>query len=359
MTTRRGFLAGLMAAGLAPRISWADAGSPAYVSAARLSDGSYALIGLSEQAEALFQISLPARGHAAATHPSQPYVVAFARRPGTFAMVINCISGLAEVQLDAPAGRHFCGHGAFSADGALLFTSENDFDAVRGMVGVWDVASGYRRIDEFATGGIGPHELRLMPDGETLVIANGGIETHPDSGRTKLNIPTMEPSLSYVSTAGRFLEKVTLPTAMHKNSIRHLTLRADGTVAFAMQWQGADLAPPLLALHRRGTDPRLLSAPPEQHRQMSGYAGSVAMTRDGTLVAITSPRGGMLQVFDVDRGYYIGAMARGDICGVGPAAHGFAATTGMGDVIEVNDVRPAWSRRLPVQWDNHLVAVRA
>jgi hypothetical protein len=65
----------------------------------------------------VFQIPLPGRGHAAAIHPQKPQAVAFARRPGTFAVVTNCVTGQPSARLSAPAGRHFYGHGAFSRDG--------------------------------------------------------------------------------------------------------------------------------------------------------------------------------------------------------------------------------------------------
>ena len=65
MTTRRGFLASLLAASTMPRLSWADAGNPAYLSAAREGDGGYALFGLSETGADVFRIPLPGRGHAA------------------------------------------------------------------------------------------------------------------------------------------------------------------------------------------------------------------------------------------------------------------------------------------------------
>ena len=69
------------------------------------------------------------------------------------------------------------------------------------------------------------------------MIANGGIDTHPDTGRTKLNIPTMQPNLSYVEN-GTVTEVATLADAFNKNSIRHLAVRQNGDVAFGMQWQG-------------------------------------------------------------------------------------------------------------------------
>jgi len=190
MANRRAFLAGMVATGLAPKATWADVGKPAYLSAARRLDGEFVLCGLSDGGRITFEVSFPARGHAAAAHPIRAEAVAFARRPGTFAIVINCASGVHVAQLQAPEGRHFYGHGAFSVDGSKLFTTENDYGAGRGIVGVWDATSGYQRIGEFDSGGVGPHDIKPMPGGDLLVVANGGIETHPETGRTKLNIPT-------------------------------------------------------------------------------------------------------------------------------------------------------------------------
>ena len=61
MTTRRTFLAGLAAAGLCPRPTWADAGAPAYLSAARMPDGRYYLVGLTTRGGELFRLPIPAR----------------------------------------------------------------------------------------------------------------------------------------------------------------------------------------------------------------------------------------------------------------------------------------------------------
>ncbi|MCK0317313.1 DUF1513 domain-containing protein, partial [Salmonella sp. 15E65] len=90
---------------------------------------------------------------------------------------------------------------------------------------------------EFDSGGIGPHEVVLMPDGKTLCVANGGILTHPDYGKLELNLDTMRPSLAYIDAAsGELLEKVELEPALHRLSIRHLALAADGCVWFGCQY---------------------------------------------------------------------------------------------------------------------------
>lgn len=61
---------------------------------------------------------------------TRPEAIAFARRLGTFTLVIDCIEGRTLATLSASEGRHFYGHGAVSLDGNLLFTPENDLTLV-------------------------------------------------------------------------------------------------------------------------------------------------------------------------------------------------------------------------------------
>ena len=151
---RRTFLATAAAALAAP--AWADAGAPCYLTAAAKPDLSTWLVGLSDRGTVLFQIPVPDRGHAAAAHPFRAEAVAFARRPGRFAVVLECPTGAEIARLHAPEGRHFYGHGAFTADGRYLLTTENDFDAPDGRIGVWDAQAAYARVDDLPSGGIGP-----------------------------------------------------------------------------------------------------------------------------------------------------------------------------------------------------------
>lgn len=354
MANRRQFLTGLLATGLAPLPTWADAGSPAFLSAAARADGAYVLCGIGLNQNVTFQIPLPARGHAAAAHPTRPLAVAFARRPGTFAVVIDCITGQPTATLNAPAGRHFYGHGAFSQDGAWLFTTENDYEAGTGRIGVWDVAASFQRAGDFASGGIGPHDIKRLPRTDTLVVANGGIDTHPDSGRTMLNIPTMEPNLSYIA-GDKVIEVATLDRNHHKNSIRHLSVAQDGTVAFGMQWQGDAPAPPLVGTHKRGQTPQLLSVADDKLREMQGYVGSITFGQGGTEVIATSPRGGVLQRYDAQTGTYLAQTQLEDVCGAAATQNEVILTTGTGKIVGLRGNQITAHNGL--KWDNHLVAL--
>lgn len=356
MTSRRGFLGGLLAAGLAPQVSWASVGNPAFLSAGRDAQGNFLLAGLSRKGEVLFRHLLPGRGHAAAAHPDRPEAVAFARRPGRFADVIDCRSGTSIARLEPPDGHHFYGHGTFSPDGNLLFTTENEYDRARGIIGVWDTTNGYRRMKQFGSGGIGPHDITLRRDAAGLVVANGGIETHPDSGRAKLNLPDMRPNLSYLRFDGLVQELMELPSDLHLNSIRHVAVRADGLVGFAMQWQG-DLGEmvPIVGLHQPGQTVQLMAEDDPRLLTLNGYGGSIAFSVDAELVAVTSPRGGVVQLMNCNSGAIVREHRMADVCGIAPSATGFTASTGTGQVLHLTAEDKQTMHRSNLAWDNHLI----
>lgn len=349
MATRRAFLAGLACASL-PVVSWAEVGSPALLAAGKLDDG-FVLDGLSARGESLFRIALPARGHAAAAHPQQALAVAFARRPGTFAVVIDCLTGRVRNRLTPPEGRQFNGHGAFSADGSVLMTSEVVAEGSAGRIGLWETV-GYTRIGEWESGGVGPHDLKLLPDG-SLVVANGGIQTDP-ADRTKLNLPDMRPNLTQLSTTGEVLAQTTLDGTLHQNSIRHLAL-IRGRVAFAMQWEGDSAeAVPQLGLWTPGQTALLCPPDDRDAFAMKGYAGSIAVGSD--LIGLTSAPSGVVMLFDA-AGQQVAKHQRADISGLAALADGLVATDGQGGIwrVDLQGLTPL--ARSDVAWDNHLIAL--
>jgi uncharacterized protein len=347
---RRAFLATLAAA-CAPRLTWAEVGNPAFLAAGKEGEG-FVLHGLSAAGQSLFGIALPDRGHAAAAHPVRAEAVAFARRPGTFALVIDCGTGTVRHRLAPPHGMQFNGHGAFSKDGSLLMTSEVEAETSEGRIGLWET-SGYTRLTDWPSHGIGPHEIRRLPDGR-LAIANGGIRTDPVD-RTKLNIPDMRPNLTLLDEDGGLLDQIEL-AELRQNSIRHLAVTGE-TIAFAMQWEGDPAeAVPQLGLWMPGGAPVMCEPPLADALAMQGYAGSIAAT--ASRVVITSPTGGALMIFAAD-GAHVATHRRADLCGVASHAGGFTVTDGLGAVWAADDagLRPLSTGA--IRWDNHLVPLAA
>lgn len=345
---RRAFLATLAAA-MAPRLTWADIGAPAFLAAGKQGEAFF-LHGLTATGTSLFQIALPGRGHAAAAHPTRAEAVAFARRPGTFALVIDCATGETRHRLTPPEGMQFNGHGAYSLDGTLLMTSEVVAETSEGRIGLWDTAR-YTRLTDWPSQGIGPHEIKRLTDGR-LAVANGGIKTDPVD-RTKLNIPDMRPNLTLLSPDGALIDQIDLP-GLHQNSIRHLALQGE-TIAFAMQWEGDPSEPvPQLGLWTPGSTPTLWTPPETEAFTMQGYAGSIAATADRIL--ITSPKGGALMLFD-PKGTHIATHHRPDLCGAATSGAGFTVTDGQGAIWSASDEGLTLLSSNETQWDNHLVAL--
>ncbi len=354
---RRHFLGQLLtgAAACASFPGWAAAGAPEFITAGNLADKSTWLVGLKLDGTVCFKIPLPGRGHAAAAHPTRAEAIGFARRPGRFAVVLDCVTGAEISRLTSPKGRHFYGHGAYSTDGTRLFTTENNYDELTGVIGIYDPNDGYARIGEVPSGGIGPHEILRHPAGG-YVVANGGIQTHPDMARAKLNIPTMEPSLAYLDDSGAIVDQVFLPDEMHLNSIRHISIAPDGAVLIATQWQGNPLAKvPLVARHHRGEEITFLPHPDEV--KLKNYAGSIACDMADGSFAVTGPKGSVLLRFDAS-GAPLGSQSLGTASGVACAPGGGLVVTCDGGLLHKTSLA---ERFIAVDggwaWDNHLVAL--
>jgi hypothetical protein len=355
MATRRGFLAGLLISGALPRLAWADLGHPAFLAAAKDATGDYALHALSAKGESLFHLPLPGRGHAACAHPVRAEAVAFARRPGTFALVLDAGTGRELARLTPPEGRQFNGHGAYSADGSVLYTSEVIAAGSAGRVGLWDSES-WQRIGEWDSGGIGPHELRLTPEGG-LVVANGGIETDPED-RAKLNLEGMRPNLTWLDGMGAIVAQAALGADLQQNSIRHLALGPEGQVAFAMQWEGDPAETvPLLGICVAGESPALCPPLEAEALLMQGYAGSIAWNRGAGRIVLTSPRGGVAMVFEAS-GQPVASHRRADVCGAAALGEGFVLTDGGGAIWALSDRGLSLLAQHALSWDNHLVALQ-
>lgn len=363
--SRRTFLAGLGGIAAGAAIPSARATPRAgYLACAKAADGSFFVAGLNAIGGTVFELRLPGRGHAGAIHPTTGEAVVFARRAGTFAYVLDPQRGTMLHRLGSPSGRHFYGHGAFSVDGRLLFSTENNFHVGTGVLGIYDVRQGYRRIAELPTDGIGPHQILLLPDGKTLAVANGGILTHPDTGRSKLNIGTMASSLVLIDTGSRqTVSGVRLDRGLHKLSIRHIDASPEGVIAFGMQYEGDRRDEvPLVGLHdRSGT--RFLRPPRAAERRMHQYTGSVAFDRSGEWLAVSSPRGHCVAIWNARTENFAGLVEARDASGLAAASGTgvFLVTSGDGTVHQIQALsctaRTLQTTLNVIAWDNHVIEI--
>lgn len=335
--------------------------------------------GLSLEDERVFGARVPMRAHGCAVHPGDPHrVLFFARRPGTQAFELDRSTLRVRTVFSTQAGRHLAGHGTYSPAGDLIFTPEHDYQRGRGVVVVRD-ARNFAVVGEMNTNGIDPHELAWLPDGRSLLVANGGIMTHPRTFRRKLNISTMDPSLCVLDAgSGACKQQWRLPD--HLLSIRHLAMAGDGTTAVGLQYEGnKGQAPGIVALYRpRSPHPsplpkgegaqqhqatlRLLTAPVEETRRFQGYVASIAISETHDLIAAACPYGGGVACWSLRDERYLGFIAASETYGLSRVADGSILASqrdGTAYGLDESRLRSHFLKILseqPIRWDDHWVA---
>jgi uncharacterized protein len=242
---------------------------------------------------------VPTRAHGLVTEPDGS-VLAVARRPGDWLVRWNPRSSAAQwhwIEND----RRFNGHAVRGSDNATIWTTETDLDSAQGLLGVRDPTSLERRA-EWSTHGLDPHELLVLPEGVgglpagTLLVANGGVPTLPETGRARRNLDRMDASLVALDARnGRLLGQWRLDDPLL--SIRHLAWDARSkTVGMALQSEHPDPAIRMRAAVFAVWNGRGLRAAVEQP-VLQGYGGDVCALPLGGFV-VSCPRADTLAFFN-------------------------------------------------------------
>lgn len=335
----------------------------ALLSAATTTDGRHYAVGFAARHE-VFRVPLPTRGHQMAVSPDGARLFATPRRPGIKAFVVDLATQRLAAVCESAPGRHFFGHAVYAPTGHHVLTTENDTQRGRGLVVVRE-ANTLDVVAEYDSGGIGAHEMLWMRDGRTLAVANGGILTHPDQPRKKLNLDAMRPNLSLLDAgSGRLLDQA--PALNHQASIRHLAITDDDEAVVAMQYEGPPAADvPLLAAYRANGVLEPLHVPRDRQRNMKQYIGSVALDPATGHAVATCPRANTVTFWSVPDRRYLGEQRCRDAGGAAfdAKAREFVVTNGHGTVIRFSadtlELRHAATTRFPdLKWDNHLTSIR-
>lgn len=367
MLSRRSFLT--MSSALSGAIitapSWAtlaqqNAGKKLYASAYSLNKQEHFFGLFDEKGEMIWDTKLLDRAHAPVVHPNQSIVGIVARRPGFFMDFFDVSTHQNIMRIEPTQDHHFYGHALFTTDGKRLITQENHYPSGQGKIFVREWPSG-QVVQSFSSNGIGPHESVLLND-QVLVIANGGLMTHPDEDRKILNLDTMKPNVTYLNLKdGSVLNQSGNNDELHQLSIRHLDVNQHGTVALGFQYQGAmwDQVP-LVALSRIDQEElEYLPIPEEVRVRFKQYCGSVCFDNSGEILAISTPRGGLVAYWHVGSKTFLGVENCRDVCGLVATdnAHEFLLTSGIGSQLTSNPVQKVSKvikKHPDLHWDNHL-----
>ena len=283
------------------------------------------------QLTVLHKLALPTRGHGLALLPDGSLLVV-ARRPGDW--LIHLTPGQPAQWLWQASDRVFSGHVAVSADGLTLYTTEIDTNSGQGLLGVRDAKTLQLRT-EYETFGLDPHAILQLPALHStamphrltgmLFIANGGIETAVETGRTKRTLQQMDPSICCLHPhTGELLGQWRLPDT--RLSLRHLAWALPGpsqhppqtsaipTLGIALQAEHDDLAQkasaPLLAVLSWADQPEGALHLANGQPALAGYGGDITVAGSGQQAQflVSATRGHAVARYALD-GQFLGSTA--------------------------------------------------
>ncbi|TDU25736.1 hypothetical protein DFR24_4181 [Panacagrimonas perspica] len=216
--------------------------------------------------------------HGIHAHPQQLHRLALFEKKGPGA----CEYDLGTQQIIRPIpttkNRYFYGHGAYSADGKVLMSTEADVDSLDGAIGIRDSTS-LDYLGAFPSYGKAPHECRLIDDGRTLVVTNGGGELGGDP-----------PSVTYIDVASqKLLDRVLLTDA--RLNTGHLGIARDRSlvVVSAPRAGLGTVERGGVSIRNPGGEMETLTEPAQLPRDLRGEALSVAIHDETGVAAVTHP----------------------------------------------------------------------
>lgn len=331
-----------------PALAISESGVPPLLGAWRTAGRDHA--GVWSEDGPLRAVALPFRAHQVLADISRTCsVIAIARRPGEWIARLDLDREHIETLRMIDAQYVANGHAVFTADAKGLLVAENDAVTGEGFLAFYDSDS-LECQGRAPTHGIGPHAVLRNAD-SSLLVANGGILTQAQTGRTPLNASSIDASLVHVDAQGRLLGSWRLAEA--DLSIRHLARAADGTVAVALQAQrtsGVEQAPVLAVF-----DGRTLRLAQPPNVALGGYGGDVACidSATGSFFAVGCTHGNRIALWRSD-GTFVASYPLAKACAV--AAHGgrLIAPSERGELGMLLAGSP-WQVTTSVPaWDNHV-----
>ena len=267
-----------------------------------------------------YKVELDHRAHDLALINSINQICLVSRRPNNKLTIIDLNQGKVKQEIIAPAGRHFYGHAAYNVFSKLLYVTENNYkynDNRAGVIAIYDPFNSYKRVGEINSNGIGPHEIKINSIGN-IVIANGGILTHPDYPRIKLNLTNINSNISIIdSNSGRLINVLQLHKSLKSNSIRHLDLDEEDNLFFACQNYSNNnkkQLPLIFSYYNKKISN--FSVPYNIYKNIKNYSGSIKVSNLRNLIYVSFPKGNKVLIWDKNNFNFKSVVDIDDGCGI-------------------------------------------
>lgn len=251
----------------------------------------------------LSDFSVPNEVHLACLFPTNDSILVCSRIPDANLLKYS-LKGELLAELKPLPNQHFEGHGIFSNDEKFLYVTATDYQTNKNLKNNGRLlklnATNLALIEEYSTGGIGPHELVWQSDTH-IAIANTGVITHPDSGRKILNEDNIQSNITLFNTNTKSIDHQ-WDVPLLGLSARHLDKMHNGDLVIGCQYKKQDQRPACVAF---ATKNKALIFSDKNNEplywDMKGYTASIKALPNSNKALITNPRGGLLTQWQEQR----------------------------------------------------------
>lgn len=230
--------------------------------------------------------------HGIAVDPRNPERLVMCEKIGPGAAEVDLATLSLVRNIPTVEARYFYGHCAFSNDGSLLYATETYLDSKQGVIVIRD-ADSLEVIGEFPSFGDSPHECRIIDDGKTMVVTNGGGMLEGSA-----------PNVAYIDIESRTLVRQESLTNRMLNAGHFMVADDASLIVVSAPRAGLGIDNPGgVSIQPGGKKMKSITSPKKIVAGMQGEALSVAVLRDIALV--THPGGNMLTFWSLSERRFI------------------------------------------------------
>lgn len=296
-------------------------------------------------------VPLPFLAHGVVQSPHDPHLFLLFEKHGPGCCALDLANDAIRETITTAPNRQFYGHGAFSADGSLLYCTETDLeDRHQGYIAVRD-GRDFRYLGDFPTHGLAPHDCMLRDGGRTLVITNGG-SAHGQSADA--------PAVTWVDVgSGQLLRRE--PVTSDRINTGHLAMTDAGGLAVVSAPREGLPKDGEGGISLRGPDGTLttIREPRDTTSLMKGETLSVAIHEPTGIVAATNPEGHIVTFWELESGKLVGSLRVPSPRGIAISLDGrdFVVTFGVTAKAARIDARSLKPADAPGNRDGYVCAV--
>ncbi len=241
--------------------------------------------------------SMPFLPHGIHRRIDDPFILAIFEKQGPGACEYDLKQQKIRRMIPKLSNRYFYGHGSYSADATVLFSTETLLDSLDGVITIRD-SSSLTHVGDFPSFGKEPHECKLIDQGKTLVVTNGGGPLNDEA-----------PSICFIDIQQeKLIEKVTLTNERLNTGHFSVSDQGDLVVVSAPRTGLGKKHTGGVSIRPQGKAMQSIAQPQRISEKMFGEALSTCINNALAIAAVTHPDGDMITFWSLKDRQFIKAM---------------------------------------------------